>query len=356
MEVIKSIMDNAMDETLYHSILKYIQLRITDTYDVPPEIMSISGTTIATLGNFSASVGKPKSKKTFNVSAIVAAALTNSQVLCYKANLPEGKRTILYVDTEQSKCHCHKVMARILKLAQMPLDRDPDNLKFLMLREYSPDERKQIIGRAIAEDHSIGLVIIDGIRDLLRDINSPGESLDIINDLMRWTSHFNLHIHTVLHLNKGDDNTRGHVGTELNNKAETVLQITKSTVDSNISEVKAMHIRDKEFSPFAFRINGDSLPEIVLDYKVIQQRKLTIQTIPEDVHRQALEQAFANGDIVRYDNLVIALQRSYANFNFKRGKSSINDLMKFLLVHNIIDKNDSGYHYNTDFDSSYFET
>ena len=74
----------------------------------------------------------------------------------------------------------------------------------------------------------IGLVIIDGIRDLMYDINSPSESSELINLLMRWSSEYNLHIHTVLHLNKGDDNTRGHIGTELNNKAETVLQITKA--------------------------------------------------------------------------------------------------------------------------------
>ena len=88
----------------------------------------------------------------------------------------------------------------------------------------------------------VGLLIIDGFRDLMYDINSPSESTDLINLLMRWSSGYNLHIHTVLHLNKGDDNTRGHIGTELNNKAETVLQITKSTQDGNISEVKAMHI------------------------------------------------------------------------------------------------------------------
>lgn len=79
---------------------------------------------------------------------------------------------------------------------------------------------------------------------------------------MRWTSHYNVHVHTVLHLNKGDDNTRGHIGTELNNKAETVLQITKSQNDSNISEVKAMHIRDKEFEPFAFCINSEALQRL----------------------------------------------------------------------------------------------
>ncbi len=49
----------------------------------------------------------------------------------------------------------------------------------------------------------IGLVIIDGIRDLMYDINSPSESSELINLLMRWSSEYNLHIHTVLHLNKG---------------------------------------------------------------------------------------------------------------------------------------------------------
>ena len=44
--------------------------------------------------------------------------------------------------------------------------------------------------------------------------------------------------------------------------SETVLQITKSTQDVDISEVKAMHIRDKDFEPFAFRINETALPEV----------------------------------------------------------------------------------------------
>ncbi len=47
----------------------------------------------------------------------------------------------------------------------------------------------------------VGLLIIDGIRDLMYDINSPSESTDLINLLMRWSSGYNLHIHTVLHLN-----------------------------------------------------------------------------------------------------------------------------------------------------------
>lgn len=199
---------------------------------------------------------------------------------------------MLYVDTEQSKCHCHKVLERILKLAGMPTDQETDRLVFFMLREYSPKQRRQIINHALAADPEIGFVVIDGIRDLMYDINSPSESVDLINDLMRWSSMHDLHIHTVLHLNKGDDNTRGHIGTELNNKAETILQVTKSQFDGNISEVKAMHIREREFQPFAFRINREALPELVEDYAFTQERKPTTEAITDAQHAKALEIAF----------------------------------------------------------------
>ena len=52
-----------------------------------PEILKANGTVVGTLGNFSASIGKAKSKKTFNVSAIVAAALKNGYC-CIRRNCP----------------------------------------------------------------------------------------------------------------------------------------------------------------------------------------------------------------------------------------------------------------------------
>ena len=76
------------------------RLSLSKIYEKAPEILKVQGSVIGTLGNFSASIGKAKSKKTFNVSAIVAAALKNGTVLRYVAELPEEKRKILYVDTE----------------------------------------------------------------------------------------------------------------------------------------------------------------------------------------------------------------------------------------------------------------
>ena len=222
------------------------RLSVHDVIEKDPEVLKVGDVTICTLGNFSASIGKAKSKKTFNLSAIVAAALKGDMVVNYTGCFPPDKNKILYVDTEQSDHHCNRVYKRILKLAGLPDDEDCDRLEFLGLRKHTPADRLGIIDAAIHGIEGLGLVIIDGVRDLVVDINSPSEATFIISKLMQWTDEFQIHLHTILHQNKGDDNARGHIGTELLNKAETVLQVEKDKTDHNISKVEAVCIRDKE--------------------------------------------------------------------------------------------------------------
>ena len=108
--------------------IKEATVSVTNTYEQSPVVLMVDDSIIGTLGNFSASIGKAKSKKTFNVSAIAASALANSTVLHYRSSFPENKRTILYIDTEQGEPHCQKVLQRILYLAGLPKDADSDNL------------------------------------------------------------------------------------------------------------------------------------------------------------------------------------------------------------------------------------
>ena len=65
-------------------------ISVTSTYEHSPVVLMVDDTIIGTLGNFSASIGKAKSKKTFNVSAIVASALSGSTVLHYRSMFPEN--------------------------------------------------------------------------------------------------------------------------------------------------------------------------------------------------------------------------------------------------------------------------
>lgn len=330
-----SLMQRASsDDSRLSQILNDALIKATDTYENPPQIIWVDNSTIATLGNFSASTGKAKSRKTFNVSAIVAASLAGGKVLNYRACLPEGKRRILYVDTEQSRFHCHGVLERILKLAGLPTTVDNENLDFIGLREYTLALRLQLIDYALRRDQSYGLVIIDGIRDLMYDINNAGESVELINKLMQWSSLYDLHIHCVLHLNKGDDNVRGHIGTELNNKAETVLVISKSSNHPEVSEVRSMHIRDKDFIPFAFQISEDGLPEAATGYSFEEVPKRNVRTnfreLPLELHQKALENAFNGKPIKGFENAVQALCTGYASIGFERGRSVMVKLLQYL--------------------------
>ena len=240
-------------------------------------------------------------------------------VLNYSASLPPERRRILYVDTEQSRFHCKRVLCRILRLAGLPTDTHPPLLEFLCLRGYATKERLRKIEEAIYDLDDLGLVVIDGIRDLAHDINSPGEATDLITKLMQWTDDRQIHIHTILHQNKGDENARGHIGTELNNKAETVLLVEKDKGNSDISHVSAMHIRAMDFEPFAFCINDRALPELAEGYKP-EARKPgrpsvekfdPYKDISEPQHRAALEAAFALKEEYGYKELEDTLIRTY---------------------------------------------
>lgn len=341
--------DDFSDEEL-ESYLSKGEIKATDKVTIPPKILFVGDCTIATFGNFSASTGKAKSKKTFNISAMVAAAVTNTTVLNYRACLPEGKRKILYFDTEQSKYHCHNVLERIYKLSGLSVKKDDPRLLFWGLREYTPKLRIALIDYALRKHQEVGLVIIDGLRDLMYDINNGKEATDVMTVLMAWTSVYDLHIHTVLHLNKNDNNPRGHIGTELENKAETVLIISKNLQNNSISEVRPMHMRDKEFSTFAFHIDDNKLP--VLDngisVTVVKRREKSLVSLDNEVHQEILSKAFKNNSPTRYSDLVEMVSRAYEDAGYKRGTNGIKELLKLLSGKGIIVKQDDAYIYKSE--------
>ena len=167
---------------------------------------------------------------------------------------------------------------------------------------------------------------------------SPGESTEVISKLMRWTDDRQIHIHTILHQNKNDEHARGHVGTELNNKAETIMQIEADKDDKSISVVEALHIRDREFESFAFRINDECLPETVEFYQP-QKRQAgrpskepfdPYKEIPENMHRSALNAAFEGGNINSYDNFLERLKEGYGRQGIKLGHNKAVKIATFL--------------------------
>ena len=220
----------------------------------PQPIVRIWGNLIASRGNISAVVGLAKSRKTFLTAAVASGFLSSSDFLGFDTPTT-GK--VVYIDTEQSRAHVHKVARRILRSIGLPTNRNHDQLVVAALRELTPDQRKEATGE-ILRRYKPDLLILDGVADLCNDPNDLHESEALTCELMRWSSEYDNHILCVLHSNPGGDKARGHLGSTLLRKAETVMLVK---ADGATSVVSPQYCRNEPFTEFAFQIDANGLPE-----------------------------------------------------------------------------------------------
>jgi len=224
--------------------LKKCKISIDENYIEPEPLLTMQGeyeprTTVFSRGNISVISGKAKSRKTF------------CNTLLAQMYLQQSNGKILYLDTEQSKSHVQRIQQRIYSL--MGWGEFQTNERFLIyfLREFATKDRAQAV-EILIEKHRPDLVFLDGVRDIVCDFNSPTESAECVDMIMRLSSEFNNHICSVLHENKGANaELRGHLGTELQNKAETVITVSK---DLETSKVVPRFCRNTDFKAFSFSI------------------------------------------------------------------------------------------------------
>lgn len=224
----------------------------------PVPILSIEGMTICSEGNISTIVGEAKSKKTFLCSALVAGFIHryHKPVLGSDTHSDE---LVLWVDTEQSRSHVQLLYKRILTMAKHDTFYNYKNLKVLAMREIDPTLRSKLLFEAIKE-YKPRLIVIDGISDLLYNTNDLEESERLVTQLMRTSSRMKNHILVVLHTNPNSDKARGHIGSALQRKSESVLYVRKI---GECSVVEPQFCRNEPFDRFAFRINSEGQPEAV---------------------------------------------------------------------------------------------
>ena len=222
----------------------------------PVPIISHYGSVIASEGNISAVVGAAKSKKTFLCTALVGALLRQSGTVGFGIT-PSPKTNVLWVDTEQSANHVLKVIQRIHRIAGVNETTPFERLQTLTLREIEPKERFNILRDAIAY-YCPRLVVVDGISDLMYNSNCIEESDAVVGEFMALSTEYNCHIMSVLHTNPNSDKARGHIGSTLQRKVETMIYVRKV---GERSVVEPQYCRNEEFAPFAFHITEQGLPE-----------------------------------------------------------------------------------------------
>ena len=304
-----------------------INARLDLSQDIPdPEPVIFQGDTVMlTKGNFSAVIGAAKSRKTFFVTAVAGAYLCPDEYLNLHA--PKDAGSVLYVDTEMATGHVARVAKRIHRIAGLPTNQNSSKLNVLCLREYSPQQRKVIFELAI-EYYNPMFVILDGIADLVDDVNDPKASSEVVTLLMKLTKEKDIHIMTVVHTNPGGDKPRGHLGSDVLRKAEGIY-IVKNNGDT--STVSIERCRDVAANDFEFFVDTTGLPQLT---------NLN-QTNPKKTKYQDLfKEIIPLPTTMRYKELVSRVKEG-ANVKDRRAS----DIIKEALNEGILEKNSADmYH------------
>ena len=252
-------LEHAGEETaLSPQMLLLEQLRITPEKELPKMdfLFRLFGKPCFPRRELVAITGKAKSGKTF-VTSMLMACCQVSDVLSFHRE-PESPLRLLWYDTEQSDESTQDILRnRVMRMA----DGGGKLFDIFNVRGVPWKERRKLLCEAVTRCKP-DLVIVDGIRDLVNDINDGVLAQEVMEELMHLATAHDCCIVCVLHQNKSgeDRNLRGWIGTELMNKAFEVYSCEKLMPQRIFSLEQTLTRKYDIERTMYFEVGDDGLP------------------------------------------------------------------------------------------------
>jgi hypothetical protein len=208
--------------------------------DNPPPLeeptLLINGVAVCHPGNLSAIVAGPKRCKSTFLGGAIAALLgapEGTDLMGWSS--PSDSGIVLHLDTEQSSRQHWEAMQRVNRRCGESLDMG--RLESYRVTGQSPAAILQLLREAVNhfanQPDGIRAIIVDGVADLVESPNDESECFRCVRELMNLAARAHAPLLTVLHLNPGDaGKVRGHLGSQVERKAETVLELLDTQLDA----------------------------------------------------------------------------------------------------------------------------
>jgi hypothetical protein len=218
-------------------VAKMLADRRYDANNPPPKappIYSLGGVCIATSGNLTAITGQAKSGKSSLLAAMIAAAHDpTGDTLGLTANNDRGG-ALIHFDTEQAPEDHFSLVGQALRRAVRPSVL-PWFRSYCLTDQTPPELLAALKFEAAAALEACGFIhsiIVDGIADLVWDVNDPTESNTLVLEIRALSIKYSCPVVCVLHENPttesgGRNKTRGHLGSQLERKAFASLTLSK---------------------------------------------------------------------------------------------------------------------------------
>ena len=168
-------------------------------------------------------------------------------VLCgYHANT-NFDYAVCYVDTERNLTEqLPYALQKIQVKAGFEKEDHPENFDYITLLEVLREERFKALNeylehvRTKYKKHIF--IVLDVVTDCIENFNNPADSMQLIDLMNVAINKYNVTFLCLIHENPGSEKARGHLGTEIFNKASTAIQVGYEK-DSNGNDTELIKLK-----------------------------------------------------------------------------------------------------------------
>lgn len=163
-------------------------------------------------------------------AALIKLPSCNNELLGFKRTSLEAKHTVVYVDTERNLSEqLPFALQSIQKKAGYNKEDHPVNFEYISLLQINRSERFAALNEYLEyiKRHISGplFIVLDVSTDCIEDFNRTDKSMELIDLMNMAINQHNVIFLCLIHENPKSDKARGHFGTELMNKASTIIQV-----------------------------------------------------------------------------------------------------------------------------------
>lgn len=226
-------------------------------------------TPLLTYGNIGIVQAQPKAGKSFLMSLLSSVFLSKTGQNKYGGELKGHSRggCVIHIDTEQGKFHAQRMFRRAINMNE---ESDLGCYHTYALRQENFKTKREFISwklqNLVENGYTIDLILIDGVADLCVDVNDNVDTRLLVEELMRWSAIYNCAVLGVIHTNYNSTKATGHLGSHLQKKVETLININR---EDDIVSVECQMSRNKSFDTFSFKVDEYGMPKVVEDLDTI---------------------------------------------------------------------------------------
>ena len=302
--------------------------------EMPEYMFEWKGVGFFPIGSINSITGHKKNGKTMFETLLMVACLKAGEPIgplryALAESRPEPK--VLFIDTEQEQAYSLMVQRRVHHLMGWDYKENVERFKILWLHDELDAKVRYNKMCKMIWDYRPDFIVLDGSRDMVRDINDADESTTFVRNTMNIATKIKGVLAQALHYNPGTEKMRGWLGTELGNRVAYIIELAKEIKGEIVTFLAHFtDCRGKDVQDVKFYVDDNNVKFGIPRLLELDEVMKTLSDQADAKSKEELKSMFAFMGARTYTYWTIAKKIREANhFGEDKAAKAITDSVKF---------------------------